>query len=40
MLKHFRAIATRHDKLAKTLLASVRLASAAILLKRTQYPDR
>ena len=33
MLKHFRAIATRYDKLAKTFLAGVHLACAAILLK-------
>lgn len=33
MLKHFRAIATRYDKLAKTFLAGVHLARAAILLK-------
>jgi transposase len=33
MLKHFRAIATRYDKLAKTFLAGVQLASATILLK-------
>jgi transposase len=32
-LKHFRAIATRYDKLAKTFLAGVHLACAAILLK-------
>jgi transposase len=32
MLKHFRAIATRYDKLAKTFLAAVQLACAAILL--------
>ena len=31
-LKHFRAIATRYDKLAKIFLAGVRLASAIILL--------
>jgi transposase len=31
-LKHFRAIATRYDKLACTFLAGVRLASAIILL--------
>ena len=31
-LKHFRAIATRYDKLAKTFVAGVQLASAAILL--------
>jgi transposase len=30
-LKHFRAIATRYDKLAKILLAGVQLASAMIL---------
>ena len=30
-LKHFRAIATRYDKLAKTFLAGVQLACAAIL---------
>ena len=33
ILKHFRAIATRYDKLAKTFLAGVHLACAAILLK-------
>ena len=32
ILKHFRAIATRYDKLAKTFLAGVQLACAAILL--------
>jgi transposase len=32
LLKHFRAIATRHDKLAKTFLAGVQFACAAILL--------
>ena len=32
-LKHFRAIATRYDKLAKIFLAGVHLACAAILLK-------
>ena len=31
-LKHFRAIATRYDKLAKIFLAGVHLACAAILL--------
>jgi transposase len=31
-LKHFRAIATRYDKLAKIFLAGVKLASAMILL--------
>jgi transposase len=31
-LKHFRAIATRYDKLAKIFLAGVQLASAIILL--------
>jgi transposase len=31
-LKHFRAIATRYDKLARNLLAGVHLASAFILL--------
>jgi len=31
-LKHFRAIATRYDKLAKTFLAGVQLAAAIILL--------
>lgn len=31
-LKHFRAIATRYDKLAKTFLAGIHLACAAILL--------
>jgi putative transposase len=31
-LKQFRAIATRYDKLAKTFLAAVHLACAAILL--------
>ena len=31
-LKHFRAIATRHDKLARNFLAGVQLASAIILL--------
>jgi hypothetical protein len=33
MLKHFRAIATRYDKLAKTFLAGVQPACATILLK-------
>jgi transposase len=32
-LKDFRAIATRYDKLAKTFLAGLHLACAAILLK-------
>ena len=32
MLKHFRAIATRYDKLAKTFLAGAQLACATILL--------
>jgi transposase len=31
-LKHFRAIATRYDKLATNFLAGVHLASAMILL--------
>ncbi len=31
-LKHFRAIATRYDKLARNFLAAVQLASAIILL--------
>jgi transposase len=31
-IKHFRAIATRYDKLAKNFLAAVRLVSAIILL--------
>ena len=31
-LKHFRAIATRYDKLAQIFLAGVQLACAAILL--------
>ncbi|MGZ5840963.1 MAG: transposase, partial [Xanthobacteraceae bacterium] len=31
-LKHFRAIATRYDKLAKNFLAAIHLASAVILL--------
>ena len=31
-LKHFRAIATRYDKLAKTFLAGVQLVCAVILL--------
>ena len=31
-LKHFRTIATRYDKLAKTFLAGADLACAAILL--------
>ena len=31
-LKHFRAIATRYDKLARNFLAGVQLASALILL--------
>ena len=31
-LKHFRAIATRYDKLARIFLAGVQLASAIILL--------
>lgn len=31
-LKHFRAIATRYDKLAKNFLAGVHLCSAIILL--------
>ena len=32
-IKHFRAIATRYDKLARNFLAAVRLVSAIILLK-------
>ena len=32
MLKHFRAIATRYDKLARNFLAGVQLAAAMILL--------
>jgi len=32
-LKHFRAIATRYDKLARNFLAGVQLAAAIILLK-------
>src|ERR1700686_1197128 len=35
-LKHFRAIATRYDKLAKIFLAGVQLASAMILLNLRQ----
>ena len=31
-LKHFRAIATRYDKLARNFLAGVQLAAAMILL--------
>jgi putative transposase len=31
-LKHFRAIATRYDKLASNFLAGIHLASAIILL--------
>ncbi len=31
-LKHFRAVATRYDKLARNFLAGVQLASAMILL--------
>jgi transposase len=31
-LKHFRAVATRYDKLARTFLAGVQLAAAMILL--------
>ena len=31
-LKHFRAIATRYDKLARNFLAGIELASAIILL--------
>src|SRR6266478_3336526 len=31
-IKHFRAIATRYDKLARNFLAAVRLVSAIILL--------
>ncbi len=31
-LKHFRAIATRYDKLARNFLAGIHLASAIILL--------
>ena len=31
-LKHFRAVATRYDKLARNFLAGVQLASAIILL--------
>ena len=32
MLKHFRGIATRYDKLARTFLAGIQLAAATILL--------
>jgi transposase len=32
-IKHFRAIATRYDKLARNFLAAVQLVSAIILLK-------
>jgi transposase len=35
-LKHFRAIATRYDKLARNFLAGVQLAAMTILLNRTQ----
>jgi putative transposase len=35
-LKHFRAIATRYDKLARNFLAAVQLASAIVFLNRTQ----
>jgi transposase len=31
-LKHFRAVATRYDKLARNFLAGVQLASAIIIL--------
>ncbi|MGC2222298.1 MAG: IS5/IS1182 family transposase, partial [Methylocella sp.] len=31
-LKHFRAIATRYDKLARNFLAGVQLASVIVLL--------
>jgi transposase len=31
-LKHFRGIATRYDKLARTFLAGIQLAAATILL--------
>ena len=31
-LKHFRAIATRYDKLARNFLAGIQLAAAMILL--------
>jgi len=31
-LKHFRAIATRYDKLSRNFLAGIHLASAIILL--------
>jgi len=36
MLKHFRAIATRYDKLARNFLAGVQLVAAMILLNLTQ----
>ena len=39
-LKHFRAVATRYDKLARNFLAGVQLASATILLNRTHALDR
>lgn len=32
-LKHFRAIATRYDKLARNFLAGINLAAAIVLLK-------
>jgi putative transposase len=38
-LKHFRAIATRYDKLARNFLAGVQLAGITILLNRTQCPS-
>jgi transposase len=38
-LKHFRAIATRYDKLARNFLAAVQLVSAIILLNCGQAPD-
>ena len=39
-LKHFRAIATRYDKLAKIFLAAVHLACAAIRRRRDAGEDR
>jgi hypothetical protein len=39
ILKHFRAIATRYDKLARNFLAGLHLASAIILLTARRLVD-
>jgi len=39
-IKHYRAIATRYDKLARNFLAAVQLVAAIILLKLRTGPSR